>query len=1046
MMRWLIQTSMRIRYLVVVFAIVLILIGILQLRNAPVDVYPEFDPPMVEVQTEALGLSAEEMEALITVPLEADLLNGVAWLETIQSETVAGLSSILMTFEPGTDPIRARLMVQERLTQTFALPNVSKPPTMLQPLSTSSRVMLVGLSSDDMSLIDMSVLARWIIRPRLMGVPGVANVAIWGQREWQLQVLVDPERLNQEGITLQDVIATSGEAIWVSPLSYLESSSPGTAGWIDTPNQRLGIQHLLPIDSAEDLAQVPIVNHEELKLSDVTNVVEDHQLLIGDALLTDGPGLILVIEKFPNANTVEVTQEVEKTLEALKPGLAGLEIDTTIFRPANYIEESLGNLSRLAIFSVVLVVLVMAVFYFDWRHTLLNLLAITLSLVTAALVLHLRGTTFNVMTLAGLTMALGVIIDDATLDINSIDRRLRKPREDDSGRPASTIVLEALIDVHGPLSFAVLALVLAILPLFTLQYLTALFFQPLAISYLLAILASLAVAVFVTPALSRILIANTTRTHRISPLVTWLQSSCDNLLKRSIKRPNLTYSLVGAVILTGAASLLFMQPSLPPSLKQTDLRIQWEGAPSTSRAAMLRVTSLVTDELKAIPGVRSVGSHVGRAITGDQVVGINSGEIWVNLETTSNYDETVGEVQAVVDGYPGLLRVVETYQPERLGDVLTRSNDNVVVRIYGSEFPVLNDMAEDISQAISGINGIENVHADFNVEEPQVEIEVDLNAAEQHQIKPGDVRREATTLISGLIVGNLYEEQKVFEVVVWGDPDLRNSLSDIQALLIDTPTGQVPLGELADVRIVPSPISIKRDAVQRYVDVNVSVGVRNIQSVSTDIDTVLKSIAVPAEYHVEIVGTSIQEQTVRRNLLLMIVGIVIGLFLLLRAAFMNWRLAVVAGLGLLMALAAGTIAALLGEREISLGTLFGLMTVFGITVRHSVVVISHIQSLVREEGAIFGSDLIRRGITERIKPVLMSILVIVLAFMPLVIAGSIAGTEILHSMAVVVVGGLAAAALYNLFFLPALYLQFGAEQVARVSEEGGSQPQLNTAR
>jgi Cu/Ag efflux pump CusA len=269
MIRWIVESSMKLRYLVIILAAMLLVFGIAQLRQMPVDVYPEIDPPHVEIQTEALGLSAEEIEAMITVPMEADQLNGVAWLDHIYSKSLAGLTSILLVFEPGTDPIRARQMVQERLTEAYALPNVSKPPLMLQPVSSANRVMMAGLSSDELSPIEMGVLSRWIIQPRLLGVPGVANVAVWGQRERQLQVLVDPEELHEEGITLRQVIETAGEALWYSPLSYLEASAPGTAGWIDTPNQRLSVRHLLPISTAEDLAQVAVVDNKNLTLGDI---------------------------------------------------------------------------------------------------------------------------------------------------------------------------------------------------------------------------------------------------------------------------------------------------------------------------------------------------------------------------------------------------------------------------------------------------------------------------------------------------------------------------------------------------------------------------------------------------------------------------------------------------------------------------------------------------------------------------------------------------------------------------------------------------------
>src|SRR5262245_16133516 len=480
MMRWIVGLSMQLRFLIVILAAVLIVFGIAQLRNMPVDVYPEFNPPLVEVQTEALGLSAAEVESLITTPMEADLLNGVAWLDQLYSESVTGLSRILLIFEPGTDPIRARQMVQERLTQAHALPNVSKPPVMLQPLSSTSRVMMIGLSSKDLSPIEMGVLARWNIKPRLMGIPGVANVAVWGQRERQLQVQVDPEQLQAKGVTLQQVVETSGEALWVSPLSYLESSSPGTAGWIDTPNQRLGIRHLLPIITPEDLAKVSVVESNGLLLGDVAKVVEDHQLLIGDAVVNNGSGLLLVVEKFPGANTLDVTRRLEAALDALRPGLTGVEIDTTVFRPANYIEMATANLGMVALISGVLVLLVLGAFFFRWRTALISLVAIPLSLVAAGFVLYLRGATFNTMVLVGLLIAIGAVVDDAIVDVESIARRLRQARQEGSDKSAMAIIIEAALEMRGALIYATLIMLLAIVPVLFLQGLSGAFFQPLA--------------------------------------------------------------------------------------------------------------------------------------------------------------------------------------------------------------------------------------------------------------------------------------------------------------------------------------------------------------------------------------------------------------------------------------------------------------------------------------------------------------------------------------------------------------------------------------
>jgi CzcA family heavy metal efflux pump len=1026
---------MRLRFLIIIVAAVLLGYGISQLRNMPVDVYPEFDPPLVEVQTEALGLSAAEVESLITVPTEADLLNGVAWLEQIYSESVTGMSSILLVFEPGTDPIRARQMVAERLTQAHALPNVSKPPVMLQPLSSSNRVMMVGLSSDELSLIQLGVLARWNIRPRLMGVPGVANVAVWGQRERQLQVQVDPAHLQAQGVTLDQVIETAGEALWVSPLSYLKSSTPGTAGFIDTPNQRLSIQHELPISSAEDLAKVAVVGKEGLLLSDVARVVEDHQLLIGDALLTSGPGLLVVIEKFPGANTLEVTRGVEEAFEAMRPGLKGVELDMTVFRPANSIETAIGNLSTLVLTGAVLVVLVLAAFFFNWRTALISLAAIPLSLVAAGFVLYLRGATFNAMILAGLVMALGVVIDDAIIDVDHIARRLRQRRQ--AGifdKSPMAVVLEAALEMRSPIGFATLIILLAMVPLFFLPGLTGSFFQPLVVSYVLAVLISIAVALIVTPALSLTLLADSDSSGE-SPLVRGLQGLYNGILSLTVRAgyPALIVAIV--IILIGLATVPFLRLSVAPSFKQTELLIQLEAAPGTSHPEMNRIMAQASQELRSVPGVRNVGSHVGRAETGDQIVGINSGELWVSLDPAADYGLTVAAIEGVMAGYPGLSPQVQTYQPRRTDEALTRPDYDLVVRVYGPELGVLRDKAQEVQQAIAGINGIVEARADLQPEEPQVEIEVDLAAAEAHGIKPGDVRRQATTLLSSLQVGTLFEEQKVFEVVVWGAPEIRDSLTDIQALMIETPTGYVPLSELAEVRIVPTPISIKRDAVSRYADVVVNVSGRNLGAVAADIKTRLRGVEFPYEFHAEVLGASPEEQAARGRMLGVVVAAVIGSFLLLQAAYGSWRLAFVAFVTTPMALAGGALAALLGGGILSLGSLFGFMTVLGIAVRNGIVMISHFHHLQQHEGETFGPELVLRGARERLGPVLTTALTTALALIPFVFAGARAGNEIVHPLAVVVLGGLVTSTLLNLFILPALYLKFGPGYVPVAESE-----------
>lgn len=1025
MMRWIIESSLKLRFLIIVVAAVLIAFGINELRKMPVDVFPEFNPPLVEIQTEALGLSAAEVESLITVPMEADLLNGVAWLDQLYSESVSGLSSILLVFEPGTDLIKARQMVQERLTQAFALPNVSKPPTMLQPLSASNRVMMVGLSSKDLSLIDMSVLARWNIKPRLMGVPGVANVAIWGQREQQLQVQVDPKVLHEAGVELDQVIETAGEALWVSPLSYLEASTPGTAGWIDTPNQRLTIRHLLPIRSPPDLAKVAIAGTEGKVLGDVAKVVQDHQPLIGDAILNNGPGLLLVIEKFPNAHTLEVTKGVEEALDAMRPGLTGIEIDSTVFRPANYIELALANLARTLLIGAILAILILLAFFFNWRLALISSVTIGVSLIMAAFVLYLRGaTTINVMVLAGFMLALGVIIDDAIIDVDNIARRLRQHRRA-GGESTLTIILASVIEMRSAVVFATLIILLAVMPIFFMQGLTGAFFQPLTHSYTLALLISLLVALIVTPALSLLLLDRTTLSGRESPPVRALQAIYNAILKRTVHAPYVAIGAAIVIVVIGFATLPLLRQSLLPSLQQTDLLIQWEGPPGTSRPEMNRITTQVTTELRAIPGVRNVGSHVGRAITGDQVVGINAGEIWVSLNPAADYEVTVAAIKEVVDGYPGLFREVQTYQPERTGEALIGANKDIVVRIYGHDLDVLRTKVQEVDKLLAQIRRIKDVQAEALVEEPQVEIEVDLAKAEKHQVKPGDVRRTASSLISGIQVGNLYEDQKIFDVVVWGVPEIRNSLTNIRNLLIDTPAGQAPLGELADVRIAPAPTTIKRDSVSRYMDVGANVSGRSVAAVAADIKSRLKEIQFPMEHHAEVLGASAAQQAAQQRLWALVVAAVIGIFLLFHAASGSWRMAFFTFLTMPMALTGGVLAVLAESSVLTIGSLFGFLAVLALAVRNALVMIHHCQNLEQAEGESFGPALVLRSAQERVGPILLTVLTTAAVFVPFIFLGNMPGHEIVRPMAVVILGGLVTATLLNLLVVPALYLRFG---------------------
>jgi CzcA family heavy metal efflux pump len=1031
MMRWIVESCMRFRGIVLAVAAAAVVLGVMKVRDMPVDVLPEFGPTTVEIQTEALGLSAPEVEQLITVPMEQDLLNGVPFLADIRSESVPGLSRILLIFEKGTDLYRARQGVAERLTQAHALPNVSKPPQMLEPRSSTNRALMIGVSSKSVAPIEMSVLARWVIAPRLMGVHGVANVAIWGNRDRQLQVRVDPERL-RDRVSLQQVVESTGNALWFSPLSFVEASTPGTGGFIDTSNQRLGIQHFSPITTAKTLAQVALeeTGGQRLELGDVASVVEDHQPLIGDAVVNGRPGLILLVEKFPDASARDVTRGVESAITSMKPGLSGVQFNTSLYRPATYIDKSIDNLRLAVIIGAALLFLALAVFLWWWRTALMAIVAIPLSVLAAVLVLHVLGKSMNAMVFAGLVAALVLVIDEAVVDVDAVTRRFRRRREDGIDESTAAILLRALLEGRSVVVYGTLITALVVVPLFFLEGVAGAFFPSIAVAFLLALGAAMVVALTVTPALSMLLLSKAGRAPRESPLAGRLRSGYERTLSRLVGRPHPVYVVAGVLVLAAVAAAPRLEQSLLPRFKETQLLIRWDGAPGTSLREMGRITSLASRELRSVRGVRDVGAHVGRAVTADQVVGVNSGEIWVNVDAGADYDATLAAVKDVASGYPCLSGHVQTYSNERVHEVLPGAGSDLVVRIYGENYGVLRAKAAEVRRDLAGIDGLVGEHVLLPRGEPSLQIKVGLDAARRYGIKPGDVRRAAATLLSGIAVGNLFEEQKVFDVVVWGTPQTRNSLAAVRRLLIDTPSGgHVRLGQVADVRIVPSPTVIRRQAVSRYVDVAGNVQGRDTGAVARDVRRALAGIDFPLEVHPEVLTARGQPAG---RLIPIGIAAALGILLLLQAAFASWRVAALCFLTLPIGLAGGLLAALADGGTLSFGSYFGLVAVFGIAARQAVSLISRYRQSERD-GEALGSRLVVRGAADRLEPTLMTAVCAALVLLPVVIGGRAAGFEVVHPLAVVVLGGLVTSMLLNLFVLPALYLRFGSSPEAEPS-------------
>ena len=1022
-MRWIIGSSLKFRYLVVAVAAALMVYGAGQVRDARTDAFPEFAPPRVEVQTICLGLSSEETEELVTVPLE-QALNGVARLDEIRSASVPQLSSIELIFKRGTDLLQARQVVQERLASvTATLPTWASPPVMRQPISTTSRVMHIGVSSDRIPLMQLSTIAYWKIRARLLRVPGVVNVAIWGERLQQEHVDVDPARLRARDVSLDQVMNATADSLDAGLLRYADFGNViGTGGFMDTPNQRLGIRHVLPIATPADLARVPV--NPAVRLGDVANVVEGHQPLVGDAVINDGPGLLLVVEKAAGANTVKVTDGVDDALDELKPGLPGIKLDATIFRQADFIESAIDNLTLALLLGCLLVILVLVAFLFEWRTALISLLAIPLSLMAAVLVLYLTGDTINTMILAGLVIAVGVVVDDAIIDVENIWRRLRQ-RGDGSGMRAPRIILEASLEVRTAIWYATLINVLAVVPVFFLQSVTGSFFEPLAFSYALAILVSMLVALTVTPALSLILLSKTRR-RGDAPLVRWMKRGYQTLLLGMIRRPWPAYAAMGILVLAGLLAAPKLGEELYPAFKERDFLMHWITTPGTSHPEEARIVTQASRELRTIPGVRNFGSHIGQAFLAEEVVGSNFGENWVSIDRGADYDKTLNSLVEAVDAHPGLYHDVQTYLRERIDEVLAGAAEPVVVRIFGADLKTLRGEADRVKEALTDIEGLDDLHVELVADVPEIEVRENVAAAERYGLKPGDVRRAAAVLVSSEEVGDIFRGARAYDVHVWSTPETRQSLTDIRNLPIDTPSGdRVRLADVARVGVKPTPNVIHREDTSRRIDIAANVSERSLSEIVSDVRERLEEVNFKTGYHAELLGEAVEQEGAQNRLLIFGIAAGIGILLLLQAAFGDTRLALMFFVTLPMALVGGVLVVYLTGGTLSLGSYVGFLAVFGIAARNGILLISHYQHLERNEGEAFGPGLVLRGAKERLSPIMMTALATGFALAPLVVAGTIPGHEIEHPMALVIVGGLVTSTFVNLFVVPSLYLRFG---------------------
>jgi CzcA family heavy metal efflux pump len=911
------------------------------------------------------------------------------------------------------------------------LPNWAGPPVTIQPLSSTSRVMKIGITSKTLNLMQQSMMSYWTIRSRILRVPGVANVPIFGERLQLMQVQLDPERLAANNVSIDKAMEATAGALDSNLLRFSSGASVvGTGGFVETPSQRLTVRHILPITTADDMSQVVVEEREgktPLRLADVADVKEAEQPLIGDAVINSGPGLMLIVEKLPWANTLDVTKGIEKALADLKPGLGDLQIDPTIFRPADFIQTALHNLGHALVLGSLLMILMLFFFLWEWRVALISVVAMPLSLVGALLVLHWRGTTINTMILAGLVIALGDVVDDAIIDIENVVRRLREHRKAGSDRSTAAVILGASVEVRGAIIHATIIEVVAIVPVFFIGGLSGAFFRPLVLSYGLAVMASLAVALTVTPALALILLRNAPLERRESPLVRWLHTGYERALAPVIRHPRPAFVASALVIAVGAGILPRLGEELFPAFKENDFLIHWVTKPGTSLPEERRIVTAASKELRQIPGVRNFGSHIGQALSADEVGGADFGENWISVAPKADYSKTVDKVQEVVDGYPGLFRNVETYLNERIEEVLTGSGEAIVVRIFGNDLATLRSKAAEVTKALSTVPGIADLNPELQTLVPHVQVQVDLATVEKYGLKPGDVRRAAATIIAGEEVGDIYRGGKTYDVNVWSTPKSRDSLTAIQNLQLDTPSGgHVRMGDVAKVSIEPTPNIIKHEGQSRRIDVLANAHGRDVGSVAHDVEQALTKVDFPLGFHAEVLGEYKERQGAQKRLLGFGLAALLAIFLLLQTTFKSWRLATLTMvLTLPMALVGGLIGAYLTGGILTLGSLVGLLTVLGVVARHKIMLIDHYRHLESHEGMAFGPELVLRGAKERLAPILMTTLAAGLSLIPLIVAGNRPGQEIEYPMAIVILGGLITSTLLNLFVVPSMYLKYG---------------------
>jgi CzcA family heavy metal efflux pump len=1029
----LIQFSLRNRLFVVAFAALVMAYGGYILTKLPVDVFPDLNRPTVTIFAEAEGLAPEEIETLVTFPIET-AMNGATGVQRVRSNSSVGLSLVFVEFDWNTDIYLARQIVAEKLQQVAAqLPTNTKP--VLGPISSiMGEIMLVGLTSENpkVNSMDLRSIADWQIRQRLLSISGIAQITVIGGDLKQYQILVDPYKLQNYGVSLHNVQEAAQNA-----------NVNATGGFLLRDYTEGLIRNLARVKSVDDLAQSVIPGDRSspipLTIGDVADVRLGGPLAKrGDAGVNGKPAVILSIQKQPGASTIQLTEAIQADLEKIQTTLPeGVKIHAEIFRQSEFIHRAISNVEEALRDGSILVVIVLFLFLLNFRTTFITLTAIPLSMIITAIVFHLFGMSINTMTLGGLAIAIGELVDDAIVDVENVFRRLRENRHAAQPKPALEVIYHASSEVRNSIVFATIIVVLVFIPLFALGGIEGRIFAPLGIAYITSIISSLFVAVTVTPALCSYLLPKMKRMdhEKDSWLVRKIKGAEARLLSWAVPRTTPILLLVALAFFAAIAVIPFFGREFLPPFNEGSVTINLVSAPGISLKESNRIGALAEKLILEVPEVSMTGRRTGRAELDDHAEGVHSSEIEVELKSSDRARGVIlDDIRTRLDQIPGI--GVNLGQPisHRIDHLLSGVRAQIAVKLFGDDLTTLREKAEEIRSVMSTIPGVVDLQVEKQVLIPQLHVNIDRQQAKKYGVMAGEVAEYGELAMNGRSVGQILEEQRTYDLVMRLTDEARNDPDAIKRIPIDTVGGQVlPLGVLANVEEAKGPNIINRENVRRRIVIQANVSERDLVSAVSEIQQRLGAeVKLPEGYFVTYGGQFESQASASRLIAILSLFSLAGMFIVLYAHFRSVMFAVQIMLNIPMAFIGSVIGVLLMGGTLSIATMVGFITLTGIAARNGIMMISHYLHLMEHEGEKFDLKMIVRGTQERLVPVLMTALTAALALVPLVIAAGQPGREILHPVAVVIFSGIFSSTLLDFIVTPLVFWRFGRKSVARL--------------